>query len=228
MYVYIYVCIFIYYSFNHLVIIRSMCCTVDATGRKMFDSFLRSEMTANNVRFPIPKNGTIYDYKFDIEKGSWINWKESVSNYVYNSNLSYSELIVPTKDSICYTYLLNALLLNGKHLIMTGPTGTGKSINIIGHIQNNLTDRYVPILLSFSAQTSANVTQDMIDSKCEKRRKGVFGPSVGKEFVIFVDDINMPAKEEFGAQPPIEILRQWFDNQGWYDRKTLEMRKITG
>jgi len=36
----------------------------------------------------------------------------------------------------------------------------------------------------------------------------------------------MPMKEEYGAQPPIEILRQWFDNGGWYDRKALEMRKI--
>lgn len=33
-------------------------------------------------------------------------------------------------------------------------------------------------------------------------------------------------REEYGAQPPIEILRQWFDQDGWYDRKELTYRKI--
>ncbi len=43
---------------------------------------------------------------------------------------------------------------------------------------------------------------------------------------MFVDDLNMPGKEKYGAQPPLEILRQTIDQGGFYDLKSNEEIKI--
>lgn len=44
---------------------------------------------------------------------------------------------------------------------------------------------------------------------------GVYGPPMGQTAIIFVDDLNMPEVETYGAQPPLELLRQMIDNGGW-------------
>lgn len=87
---------------------------------------------------------------------------------------------------------------------------------------------FTPFHLSFAVQTASNNIQDIIESRIEKRTKGVYVPAGGKHLLCFLDDLNMPAHDLFGSQPPLELLRLWIDYGFWYDRKkqTLKVVKV--
>jgi len=184
----------------------SIGCTTNLEGRIKFNKRLL-DLMGSQPRFAFPEGGSCYDFQWDMASKDWKNWKDTVPAYEVDTNLNYGEIVVPTFDSIRMKYLKSILIQNKKHVLCPGPTGTGKTININMLLTSEMPEEYQPIPLTFSAQTSANQTQDALDSKFDRRRKGHYGPPTGKRFVIFVDDLNMPKKEEFGAQPPIELLR---------------------
>ncbi|KAJ3111551.1 Dynein heavy chain 1, axonemal [Phlyctochytrium bullatum] len=201
-------------------LIWSLGITSDAESRRKFDAWLRDQMSRRPPSIEMPVDGLVFDYFFDKEKKAWTNWMEIAPEFQINSK-SYHDVIVATMDTVRNTFLIDLLLNNGFHVLCTGPTGTGKSVTIQDKIMKGMDATFTPIIFNFSARTSANQTQDLIDSKLEKRRKGVFGPPVGKKFILFVDDLNMPMLDICGAQPPVELLRQWMDCTGWYDRKNV-------
>ncbi|GLI65190.1 hypothetical protein VaNZ11_008652 [Volvox africanus] len=213
----------------------------DAEGRARFDMHLRKVLahdpapevspfiapnTPHKVTAPFPEGRTVYEFMFDKSRLKWIPWLETIETRALDVEAEYTSIIVPTVDTVRYTYLLDKLVTHHMHCLFVGPTGTGKTAYVKRHLQEGLPDTFTNMLMTFSAQTSANMTQDIIDGKMDKRRRGVYGPPQGKHMVIFVDDLNMPQVEEYGAQPPIELLRQFMDHSGWYDRKELTMRKL--
>ncbi|KXJ11002.1 Dynein heavy chain 1, axonemal [Exaiptasia diaphana] len=223
--------------------------TSDGDGRKKFSDYLRKKMKEEKISMPFPPQGLVYDYKLedggvslkdgdddeDEEKAKvietfeptgeikWSNWMDGQLELNISQDTKYSDIIVPTMDLVRGSFILEKLVVNHQKVLCVGPTGSGKTLCIADKLLNKMPQAFLSHFLNFSARTSANQTQDIIDGKLDKRRKGVFGPPLGKYYVLFVDDLNMPALEVYGAQPPIEILRQFCDHGGWYDRKAIGM-----
>lgn len=143
--------------------------------------------------------------------------------------LQIGSIIVQTTDTVRYTYLLDLAVTHGYPCLFVGPTGTGKSVYMLKYINDVPQAAFAPsIVIGFSARTTANMTQHMVDAKLDRRRKGVFGPTAGKRVIVMVDDMNMPQPETYGAQPPIEILRQYMDHEGWYALRWFSFTCILG
>ncbi|KAK2956118.1 putative Dynein axonemal heavy chain 5 [Blattamonas nauphoetae] len=218
-------------------LIWSMGGTILGSEREAFSEYLRGllmgggeekDQHPNFVKFqkPLPDTGSVFDFVFDKKTNNWVPFNSIAPSFSIPDDAQFHEVIVPTTDSIRATFLLNVLLNHGVPAMFGGSTGTGKTATIKSHVESLEARTWEPLFINFSAQTSANQTQDMIDAKLMQRRTNLFGPPGGKRLVTFVDDLNMPAPEKYKAQPPLELLRQLIDQHGWYNRKDLVFKTI--
>ena len=203
--------------------IWSVCGAVDEAGRKKMDTYLR-EMEGT-----FPNKDSIYEYYVDGKTRTWQHWDEKLkSGWKYDPKLPFYKLVVPTVDTVRYQYLLKSLVLKANPVLLVGPVGTGKTSVVQQCLAGFDGGKYSVLNVNMSAQTSSNNVQDIIETKVEKRTKGVFVPIGNKKLVTFVDDLNMPSKDTYGSQPPLELLRQWMDYEFFYDRQRQVVKYIRG
>ena len=210
-------------------LIWSLGCTSDDKGRAKFNDALRELLMAEGapkVTASLPDKNTVYDWAWVTKEMKFKSWLEIVPQFTIPDKAQFQDILVPTLDTIRYGYILETQIRNDYPVLFCGDTGTGKSVMVKEKLMKGMGDTFVSHFMNFSANSKANQTQDIIDGKVDKRRKGVFGPPLGKKLVVFVDDLNMPNKEAYGAQPPIEILRQMLHWGGWWDRREIEWRQM--
>ena len=111
-------------------------------------------MADNKVMFPEEK--VVYDWNWNTKTCEWESWFDTIEAYTVDPKESYNEIVVPTQDSIRMKHLAKTLIANGKHVLMPGPIGTGKSVYIQQLSLYEMPEEYQTLKMTFSAQTSAN------------------------------------------------------------------------
>jgi dynein heavy chain len=146
--------------------------------RTLVSSFLTPDFI-----IPIPPSRSLYDHIFESLEDEWKPWIGTIGNIPVPVDCAFDDILIPTKETARYNYLMKTMIIHGIPFILVGPTGTGKSKYINNILLTGIpSKKYQPLFINFSARTTANQVQDVVMSKIDKRRKGVFGPPIGNTF----------------------------------------------
>ncbi|XP_054190340.1 dynein axonemal heavy chain 14 isoform X17 [Homo sapiens] len=93
-------------------------------------------------------------------------------------------------------------------------------------LKNNDHKGVVVSTINFSTNVTAAKTKEMILKKLIRRTKDTLGAPKNNRILIFIDDMNMPVSDMYGAQPPLELIRQLLDLGGVYDTEKNTWKNI--
>lgn len=204
-------------------LIWSVCGTVNEVGRKKIDNFIRE------LEGAFPPKDTVYEYFVDTKTNNWAHWEAKLSSaWSFPATMPFYKILVPTVDTLRYDYVLSSLLKSEQPALVVGPVGTGKTQLTQSVIDKLDKEKWSQLIINMSSQTTSNNVQEIIEGVVEKRTKGVFVPLGNKKLMCFVDDMNMPMKQEYGDQPPLELLQQWMEYGVWYDREKQVVKEVRG
>lgn len=160
-------------------------------SRKEVDSQIRRILYGSNEKYPKPKlftlnRGQIFpekmnfmDYRFDGVE-TWWPWLKTDDQHL-STDLPVVDILVPTMETCMLSHWIELSMKLELPLLLVGPTGTGKTTIVKGFARTLAKDKFLVNRIHLSARTTSKQVQDVIMGKLDRRRKGVFGPPVGRK-----------------------------------------------
>jgi len=173
-------------------------------------------------------NCTLYEVMFDVKTSKFEKWEKLVEEYVAPVSKKFSEILVPTVDTVRYSWLLNKVMGLKKPGLFCGESGTAKTVTVQSTFKKLDPDKYQFLNINFSSRTSSMDFQSIFEENIDKRTLRTYGPKIaGKKMIVFIDDMNMPKIDTYGTQQPLALALFLIGRMQLYQRGgDLELREI--
>jgi len=193
---------------------------LDEDQRVIFSNYFKNLGAARYA------SGHVYDYFPSQESMKWEKWADSVKELTnYTPGVAITEVTVPTQETVRAISLMKNLVQVDYYPMLIGYAGSGKTQICKGMLKEINMEKYTSMTINFNYFTDAKNLQEMLE-KPLKRQGKVFAPPLNKRLIYYLDDLNMPARDEYDTQTAIELLRQNADYSHWFDRVKLKPKNI--
>jgi dynein heavy chain len=160
--------------------------------RKNFNEAFHSKFPHNKF----PKDVSCLDVFWSMEEDRFKTWDSHPTMKPYTpisfgggpGMTSFTQLFVPTADTVRLTFLMDTLAKRRRNCMLVG-SGSGKT-SIINQYLGGLDKDTHGVLarnISMSYYTESKLFQSQIESFIDKRSGSRFGPPPTKRMIIFVD-----------------------------------------
>jgi dynein heavy chain, axonemal len=176
-----------------------------------------------DVKFPAA--GNVFNYYIDSATKEFRPWTDLVRTYEMDTDIPLQSTLVPTSDTTRLRWFMDMLIEQKHPVMLVGGAGSGKSVIVSDKLQS-LSDNYAVQNVPFNFYTTSEMLQKILEKPLEKKAGRNFGPPGNKTMIYFIDDMNMPAVDNYGTVQAHTIIRQFIDYHHWYDRTKLTLKDI--
>jgi dynein heavy chain len=156
-------------------------------------------------------------------------WDAMVPAYVAPVSRKFSEILVPTVDTVRYSWLLEQIMGLKKPACFCGDSGSAKTVTVYASFAKLDAEKFQTLNINMSSRTSAADFKFTFNENIDKKTFKQYGPkSAGKRMIVFIDDMNMPKIDVYGTQQPLALgLFLIARSQLYHQTKDdLELREI--
>ncbi|GAA5960288.1 hypothetical protein JCM21900_000936 [Sporobolomyces salmonicolor] len=198
--------------------------------RSAMGDFLRNH---SGLDFPpLAPGGSLIDFDVQVSTGDWMSWQNSVPTIEIETQAVLSaDVVIPTMDTARHEEVLYSWLSEHRPLLLCGPPGSGKTMTLFSALRK-LPDLEV-VGLNFSSATTPELILKTFEQHCEYRKTPngvILAPvQIGRWLVLFCDEINLPATDNYGTQKVISFLRQLVEHGGFWrttDKAWVKLENI--